>query len=500
MAMPGVRQSLNEDTLTSHIIKDEAMQDTERPTELLPHAKHVALTKQSRQQGQRGKQSGGGSDGGKSVKEAHRSKSARDNGSGGGVRRWECWLFSDPDHLSYECQDCKESDDDNKGGCGKSNGSRRRRDNKLLKEKQPSKSTPPTKDDDSSACKGRGDGEASCSMVGVVESTVSLALETAEGSSSVGPSPESKGWEVLDFTDNKVVTTVEAIFYETINLRLMQLDMKNAFLQSKLDHVLYMYQPDYYNNGTGRVCKLLKSLYGLKQTPLLWYKALDDVLAGADWKKSHVDEALYFKVGDDGVACWVLVYVDDLLVTSTSLTMLKELLEAAFELREIKPVKKNLGLEIVHNRPARKLWLHQQVYIDKLHRRFIDEEQTGRVPKMPVSVDTYEELTFDDEDAHLREEEEYRQKVGSLQFAAMTTRPDIAFVCSKFGSGLTVRSDNHWREVDRSLHYLASTREFGGRQMSLCIVGYADADDASDKQNRTSTGGYVFVFGGAAVS
>ncbi|CAI5505830.1 unnamed protein product [Closterium sp. Naga37s-1] len=147
--------------------------------------------------------------------------------------------------------------------------------------------------------------------------------------------------------------------------------------------------PDYYNDGTDRICKLLKSLYGLKQSPLLWYSALDAVLTGADWKKSQVDEALYFKVGDDGVACWVLVYVDDLLAASSSTAMLKdmkELLEAAFELCEISPVDKYLGLEIVRDRQARKLWLHKQAYVDKLRRRFIDEDQTGRVPKTPVSV------------------------------------------------------------------------------------------------------------------
>ncbi|CAI7755023.1 unnamed protein product [Closterium sp. NIES-53] len=229
--------------------------------------------------------------------------------------------------------------------------------------------------------------------------------------------------------------------------------MKNAFLQSKLDRVLYMYQPDYFDDGTGRVCKLLKSLYGLKQSPLLWYRALDGVLLGVSWKKSQVDEALYFKASDDGVTCWVLVYVDDLLAASSSPAMLKELkelLEAAFELREISSVVKYLGLEIEHG------------------------------------------------------EEEYRQKVGSLQFAAMTTRPDIAFACSKLGRGLTVRSDQHWHEVDRCLAYLADTRntalEFGGGPESLELIGYVDVDDAGDKQNRTSTGGYVFVYRGAAVS
>ncbi|CAI7918905.1 unnamed protein product [Closterium sp. NIES-53] len=292
-----------------------------------------------------------------------------------------------------------------------------------------------------------------------------------------------------------------------LNLNLMQLDMKNAFLQSKLDRVLYMSQPDYFNDGTGRVCKLLKSLYGLKQSPLLWYLALKDVLVGAGWKMSHVDEALYFKVGKDGVACWVLVYVDDLLAASSSTEMLKELkelLESAFELREISPVQKYLGLEIVRDRSARKLWLHQQGYADKLRRRFIDEEQTGRTPKTPVSVDAYAELTFDDKEAQERQEEVYRQKVGSLQFAATTTRPDVAFACSKLGSGLTVRSDQHWREVDRCLTYLANMRdsalEFSDGPESLELVGYVDADDAGDKQNRMSMGGYVFVYGGAAVS
>ncbi|CAI7894711.1 unnamed protein product [Closterium sp. NIES-54] len=214
-----------------------------------------------------------------------------------------------------------------------------------------------------------------------------------------------------------------------LDLNLMQLDMKNAFLQSKLNRVLYMHQPDYFDNGTNRVCKLLKSLYGLKQSPLLWYRALDGVLLGAGWK-----------------------------------------------------------LEIVRDRLARKLWLHQHGYADKLRRHFIDKEQGARPPKTPVSVDAYAELTFDDEEAQGREEEEYRQKVGSLRFAATMTRPDIAFACSKLGSGLTVRSDQHWRKVDRCLSYLADTRdtalEFGGGPESLELIGYVDADDAGNKKDQ----------------
>ncbi|CAI5503040.1 unnamed protein product [Closterium sp. Naga37s-1] len=258
--------------------------------------------------------------------------------------------------------------------------------------------------------------------------------------------------ETYSLVSSYVTPRIFLSIVAVLDLNLMQLDMKNAFVQSKLDPVLYMYQLDYFDNGTG----------------------------------------------------WVLVYVDDLLATTNSTAMLKELLEAAFELREISPVVKYIGLEIVRDRPARKLWLQQQGYADKLRRHFIDEEQGVRISKTPVSVDAYTELTFDDEEAQEHEEEEYRQKVGSLQFAATMTRPDIAFVCSKLGSGLTVRSDQHWREVDRCLAYLADTLEtaleFGGGPKSLELIGYVNSDDTGDKQNRTSTGSYEFVYGRAAVS
>ncbi|CAI7788714.1 unnamed protein product [Closterium sp. NIES-53] len=166
-----------------------------------------------------------------------------------------------------------------------------------------------------------------------------------------------------------------------LDLDLMQLDVKNTFLHGVLDRDLYMEQPSYYKDGTPRVCKLVKSLYGLKQSPMLWYEALDGVLLGAGWKKKQLDEALYFKSDAEGEMCWLLVYVDDLLAAYLSQSMLgelRELLQSAFQLREISPVENYLGLQLIQDRLTRRLWLHQEAYVDNVHRRFIDGEQPLR--------------------------------------------------------------------------------------------------------------------------
>ncbi|CAI7756738.1 unnamed protein product, partial [Closterium sp. NIES-54] len=137
-----------------------------------------------RQQGQRGKSGGGGgwkSSNAKSIEGADRGKSTKGGAREGGGSHREgrrCYICDAPDHLSYDCPDRDESDDDRDANRRKGDGGGRRRDNQLRKEKQASK-TSSTKDADSSGGNARGK-EASCSMVGVVEPTISLALEAGE--------------------------------------------------------------------------------------------------------------------------------------------------------------------------------------------------------------------------------------------------------------------------------------------------------------------------------
>ncbi|CAI7740445.1 unnamed protein product [Closterium sp. NIES-54] len=99
--------------------------EAERPTELLAQVNYVAPVKQGGRLGQRGKSGGGGSSGWKLTKDADKKKSAKDSGHGGGSRRRECWLCGDPNHLSFECPNHSDSDDDDAKGGRRRAGSRR---------------------------------------------------------------------------------------------------------------------------------------------------------------------------------------------------------------------------------------------------------------------------------------------------------------------------------------------------------------------------------------
>ncbi|CAI5962244.1 unnamed protein product [Closterium sp. NIES-65] len=166
--------------------------------ELLVQASFVAPAKQGGRPGERGQSGGGGSGGWKSTKEVEK-KSTKDGGQGGGGRRRECWICHSPNHLSFECPDRSDSDDDNKGGRERSSSRRPRRGgNRPRKEKQSTKTSTSASDADSPAgSKARDDKTASCSLVGVVEPTVSLAPEAGEDFQAVAAAVQANPAVVL---------------------------------------------------------------------------------------------------------------------------------------------------------------------------------------------------------------------------------------------------------------------------------------------------------------
>ncbi|CAI7753630.1 unnamed protein product [Closterium sp. NIES-53] len=147
MMVPGTRESLDEDSITSYILIDEAMQEAEQ-------VNYAAPTKLNQLQGQRRNLGRGGSGGGRSTMDIDEKRSMRDKGRGGGGRRRECWICHDPYHLSYECPDRDDSDeDDTKGGRSRSSSCRPRQNAKPCREKKTLEKTSSMKEVDNSSSK-----------------------------------------------------------------------------------------------------------------------------------------------------------------------------------------------------------------------------------------------------------------------------------------------------------------------------------------------------------
>ncbi|CAI7844548.1 unnamed protein product [Closterium sp. NIES-53] len=164
LVVPSTRATLNEDSLTSYILKDEAMQEAEQSMELLPQANYVAPAKQGGRPEQCGKPSGGGSSGGAPTKYADKQRLAMDSGRRRGERRRVCWLCGDPDHLFFECPDRSDFDDDDaKEGRERSASRRPCWNSNLRKEKKSSNSASVKGADSFAGGTGRDNKEASWS-------------------------------------------------------------------------------------------------------------------------------------------------------------------------------------------------------------------------------------------------------------------------------------------------------------------------------------------------
>jgi hypothetical protein len=131
---------------------------------------------------------------------------------------------------------------------------------------------------------------------------------------------------------------------------LRQLDVQNAFLHGILEEEVYMRQPPGYENKMkpGYVCKLEKAIYGLKQAPRAWYSRLSEKLMKLGFQMSKADTSLFF-YDKEGVTVFLLIYVDNIIVASSSQeavdAMVKDL-RSDFALKDLGQLHYFLGIEV----------------------------------------------------------------------------------------------------------------------------------------------------------
>ncbi|KAL2254166.1 UNVERIFIED_CONTAM: Retrovirus-related Pol polyprotein from transposon TNT 1-94 [Sesamum indicum] len=316
----------------------------------------------------------------------------------------------------------------------------------------------------------------------------------------------------IDFTDvfTPVVklTTIRLVLSMVAaeNLELQQMDVKTAFLHGDLEEEIYMVQPEGYNGDDQQVCRLKKSLYGLKQAPRQWYRKFDNFMLEIGFSRCNADHCCYMKRFDEFFII-LLLYVDDMLIAGSNvkeINRLKDQLSRKFDMKDLGEARQILGMKITRDKGIGKLWLSQSDYIEKVLCRF--KMENAKLVGTPLGnqfkLSNSDSPQTDSERAKMRVTP-YASAIGSLMYAMICTRPDIAHavgVVSRFMSNPGVM---HWEAVKWILRYLRGTKDralvFGKGKLTL--FGFVDADFAgSDYDKRRSTTGYVFTYGGTAVS
>jgi len=152
------------------------------------------------------------------------------------------------------------------------------------------------------------------------------------------------------------------------------MDMKTAFLNGELEKEIYMEQPQRFvhQGGEHLVCKLHKSLYGLKQFPRAWNQKLDAYFKSIEFMKSEANPSVYIaQVGD--VKFFIVVYVDDFILVcndQNKLLQIKEELSQKFKMKDMGELHFFLGMEVERNRDERLLCINQIKYLKEILKRF----------------------------------------------------------------------------------------------------------------------------------
>ncbi|GAB0095500.1 uncharacterized protein DMENIID0001_108920 [Sergentomyia squamirostris] len=289
------------------------------------------------------------------------------------------------------------------------------------------------------------------------------------------------------------------------DLNIRQLDAVTAFLNGKLKETVYMEQPEGFQDGTGRYCKLEKSLYGLKQSSRVWNETLNNTLMEFGLQRSLTDQCIYFSITGKNILI-VAIYVDDLLVFSNNKKQEQKLVQKlsdSFKMKDLGEVSSVLGIRITRNRDAGEITIDQAQYINEMLKKYGMEDCKGvSNPMDPNQKITKEMSPQNDKDREEMKSTPYRQLIGSLLFAAQISRPDISFAVNVLSRYSNDPGKAHWVAAKRILRYLKTTMHYKitYKKGSSKLEGFCDADWGSDPDDRRSTSAYVFMMQGGAIS
>ena len=287
---------------------------------------------------------------------------------------------------------------------------------------------------------------------------------------------------VVNFSTVRTALTLAA--WKGYNV--VHLDVKSAFLNSGLQEEIYMEPPEGFDS-TGKVWKLKKCIYGLKQSPRCWSSLLNKMFVGNGFVRSTNDRCLFV---DKKNELWLLVYVDDILVISGTVDgveRVKKVLQDTVEFRNLGEVKKFCGIQV--DRSGDRLQISQEQFIDQILEKFRCES----CKELTVPLQS-----FDFGPSEAMEPRIVRELIGSLQYLASRSRPDIAASVNAISAFMHSPTTEVWKAAKQILAYVKGTKSWKlvlSKFNEDVLVVYTDASHGSGPGRRSISGNLVQIYG-----
>lgn len=281
-------------------------------------------------------------------------------------------------------------------------------------------------------------------------------------------------------------------------MNIMTFDVKTAFLNGNLDETIYMYQPEGFDDGTGRVCKLLKSIYGLKQSSKNWNNKFTEYLKKLNFECTDDDPCVYY---NKDRSILIALFVDDGIITGKNQKQMIKILKKLNQEFEItydvcSENKLNyLGMEIEIT--DKEITVKQSSYTKTILKKFGMEDSNDAPTPMEKGMLTNEENFKNDEPVDITR---YREAIGSLLYLATISRPDICFAVNYLSRFSSKPMKSHMKMVRRVFQYLKGTVNFGiSFNGNKEMIAYSDANFGGDLISCKPTTGVIIMRGGPII-
>ncbi len=288
------------------------------------------------------------------------------------------------------------------------------------------------------------------------------------------------------------------------------MDVDSAFLQADLSETVFVKQPEGFVSQThpDYICRLNKSLYRLKQAPLMWNCMLDKHLHALQFQPLEADPCVYIRKQGGNISV-VSIYIDNCLIISKRphVHEIKVSLAKKFKIKDLGPVNSILGIKVLHDHGKETTCLCQSSHIDSLLAKF------NMVDVKPVTVPLQPGLSLAKIDKTPRDCHTilYQQAIGKLLYIAIASHPNIMFAMAHLSHFINVYDHTHWEAAKSVMCYLKGMHEqtlMYSKQVlnqsvppsdPLLPVGYCNTDWGRCTIDRKSISGYMFTLAGGPI-